>query len=249
MKYILVLLFPYIVCGCVDSDKREHTISNQINVSVLVDVTDPKLLDLWPTARTVLPLFQCQKFPENSCWFSLSVISQLKINPRYEFQLPPAVEMEALNTKDDIQWRKKQILKFYDTVSRIFDRTYAMYDTTASMQYSECWSTIAKNLERLSQQPGDQKLLVVYSDLAEKGSAGNAYTEFTGKNTSEIRTRLELDYSIKGDCKGIQLIIIYQPKDRKDDARFNNMLEVYEDMLREKGVLVRHQASSAIQWN
>lgn len=241
---IVALLIPFFLLGCAQEHDKEQVTIEQTTVATVIDVTDPRQVALWPKAYPILALYHCDKFPASACKFSLSVISNLKTNPSYSVYMPTEAETEKRNTTDDAQWRKKQILKFYDSVSSVIEGFYTLYDTSKSLPYSECWGTVVKQLKELSRQPGTRKVLLLFSDLQEKGYAGNAYTTFKTMSISQIKNALEKQITVDEQVTNIKVIVVYQPKDREDDARFSKMYQVYKELLEQKGVIVTQQSKN-----
>jgi hypothetical protein len=244
MKICLTLLLTLFIVGC-NSKKDDESLANkQKSIAVIVDITDAKTLKLYPTVNPILSLYKFEEAQEQAYSFTLSIISNLKTNPTYQSYLPNDSVTEKLNKNDDVQFRKKMIRLFQDSTSKIFKRFYEENDTNKSLPFSECWSSIAKNLEELSLQPTGEKYLIVFSDLQELSLTGSAYNSFKKMSVEAIGKKLISEIQVPKNLEEIELIIVYQPRDRDDDLRFTKMLKVYKHILQNSGLAIRHKANN-----
>lgn len=243
MKTIFIFSFILVLFGCKEKGAGRKQIQESSAIEVLVDVTDPQKLKLWPNPVPILKLYNCSSSTEQACTFGIQAISDISINRVYQAHLPPQVETEKLDVADDVQHRSKCIIKFYDSVTTLFNRFYSETDTTHSRPYSECWVTIIKTLERLNSQPAIRKFLIIFSDLAEN-SVVTAYKKGKNLDTATIRNGLEKLLPVPQKITGTKVIIVYQPADRADDLRFTKMFQVYKSILEKHGAVVSTQASN-----
>jgi hypothetical protein len=244
MKIYQTLLLSLFIMGCNSKRSNKAFPSKQKSIAVVVDITDAKTLKLFPLANPILSLYKFEEAQEQAYSFTLSVISNLKTNPTYQSYLPNDSVTEKLNKNDDVQFRKKMIRLFQDSTRKIFKRFYEENDTTKSLPFSECWSSIAENLEELSLQPAGEKYLIVFSDLQELSLTGSAYNSFKKMSVEAIGKKLISKIQVPKNLEEIELIIVYQPKDRDDDLRFTKMLKVYNHILQNRGLAIRHQANN-----
>jgi hypothetical protein len=244
MNTCLKLLIVFLIFGCNSKSYNESIANKQKSISVLVDITDAKTLKLFPLVNPILELYKFDEVQEEAFSFSLSVISNLKTNQTYLNYLSNDSVTNKLNKNDDIQFRKKMIRLFQDSTRKIFKRFYDENDTTKSLPFSECWSSIAENLEELSLQPEGEKYLIVFSDLQELSISGSAYNSFKKMNVNAISKKLNSEIPVPKNLGGIKLIVVYQSKDRDDDLRFTKMLHVYKEILLNSGVSIKHQSNN-----
>jgi hypothetical protein len=234
----MLLTFLAISCnqnGSVDA-KEQQLVSRM----VILDVSDAKKLKLWPAFKAILKSYNLDKNPKMAAWLGIRLISDLRTNPSNSIFLPDNNETEKLNHRDDVQWRKRCIVRFYDSAKSIIDNLKPQYDN-CHKSYSECWATISEGLSILSKQPGHDKRLFIYSDLEEQSLIGSAYKNFKTLDATAIANTLIKSKPVDCDINGIEVIIIYQPheNDRADDQRFNKMVDVYRKIIEPLGGLLK----------
>lgn len=222
--------------------EKQTEAGNSIAITVIADVTDPKLI--WLKAEPILPLYQFNKNPNAEAWFRLTTITDKQINPVFNYHLPKAAEAEQFNNYGDEQFRKKNILAFYEKIKSSIDTFYKMFDTTASLSHSECFATIATELTKLQNLPARMKLLIVYSDLLER-SVFDAYEHIENATPQEIAGILLKQHSIPATLKEIEVIVVYQPSTRKEDQQVVKMLSAYKNIIESRGGLLKVQASQS----
>jgi len=243
MKTIFILVYLTVIFGCRETSSIKEQSREETAIEILIDVTDPQKLKLWPDPVPILRLYDCSSNPELACTFGMQAISDISINRVYNAYLPPASETEKLNIADDIQHRSKYIVKFYDSVKALFNRFYQETDTTKSLSYSECWLSIARSLERMNSHTTTRKFLIVFSDLAEN-SVVTVYQKGKSLEQEAIKKLLEKLSPVPPGITGTTIIIVYQPVDRDDDTRFRKILESYRLLLEPHGVRIVHKASN-----
>lgn len=243
MKEFFMILLVSTISSCASNKDNEKAPIKQTTVAAVVDLTDATTLKLWPKVKPIIALYKCSEFPDQACKFSITAISDLKTNPVYQPLLPNALETEKLNRNDDMQWRSKEIQKYYDDVTKILSRFYQANDTSKNRSHSEVWETIARSLENLAKEPDGEKYLLVFSDLQEMSLTGNAYKSFKTMTIEAIAKKLTDAHPIPKNINGIIVAVVYQPMGREDDLRFNQMYMVYKAMLEAEGVLVSNQAT------
>ena len=213
-------------------------------IIVIIDPTNKK--QIWPTANPILKLYTLERFPNAECSFELLSITDKKLNPSFHSYLADNNTTELENTEDDPQFRNKKIVQFYGLVRDNFNDAYSFFDTTQPRSYSECWLTITKGLSELTQKKADSKYLIIASDLMEKSDILNTYIECGRSSVQTIAQKLQKVYPVPTDLHGITVYIVYQPKDRNDDSRFNKMFEVYKSLLGSNGAILKAQATNTI---
>lgn len=244
MKMLFVLIGALNLYGCRPDANNRQLNEKESAIQVIVDVTDPQKLQIWPRPVPILRLYHCDLVPEQACSFKLRTISDISINREYQVYLPTKAVTEKLNLTDDILHRKNNILRFYDSVKTLFNRFYIEKDTTNEKEFSECWTVIVKSLAELSLSGATTKAIIVFSDLAEKSALGNAYTSKMSTDTIAMKGVLEKAISQPQNMKGSEMYIVYQPNNREDEARFNKMLQAYKQMLEPYGMIVHHQSNA-----
>ena len=243
MKKYVILLLVSVISGCTGKKDNQQSPIKQTTVAMVVDLTDAKTLKLWPKVKSILALYHCTDFPEQSCKFSVTAISDLKTNPAYQAFLPNVLETEKSNTNDDIQWRSKVIRRYYNDITKLMFWFYQENDTSINRNHSEVWETIARSIESLVKESPSEKYLLIFSDLGEMSLTGNVYKAFQTLSIEAIVKKLTKAYAVPQNIKGVKVIVVYQPVNREDDLRFNKMFKVYKTMLKVKGALISRQAT------
>jgi len=144
--------------------------------------------------------------------------------------------------------RDKTVLLFYDSVRSILNsqsESHASY----TLPHSECFRTIAAELRVLSSTPASRKLLLVYSDLNENSDIASFYESTTyeqvGHQAASVQKKFEATNLLPTSLKNIIVIFLYQPLNRKDDARFNMIIEhVFRPILERRHARVVVQAQT-----
>jgi len=211
-------------------------------IAIVADVTNKRLI--WPSATATLSMFRCDEQPDEACTFILTAISNKQINPVFSCILPDATTTEKRNYNDDAQFRKKCILTFYHQIGNAYRNFYSMFDTTQTLDHSEVFATLSSTLHELVADSSDEKILVMYSDLLEKSSYGNAYTNFTRLPVSTIAERFNATGLLPNSLKGITVVVVYNTTGRADDARFIRMYSAYKLLLEQRGAIVKEQANN-----
>ncbi len=231
MKSIIILSLLFLASGCFLSTS-DSDVPNSTAVSVVGDITDKK--KLWPSVAPILQLYNFTDHPSEEAWFSLTYISDKKINPRIAYHLPTEEEAEKSNTYDDPQFRKRNIKGFYNQINKAVDTFYKSVDTTKSLNYSECFAVIAMELTELSKLNADQKILLAFTDLLEL-SALDAYQEIDTATPKKIASLLLQHHTIPKVLEGIRMIVIYAPKTRVEDQKVVKMAEAYKYLIESRG--------------
>jgi hypothetical protein len=229
MKTTIVCSLALLFICCHTQNEQDPPVSHSTAVTAIGDVTDPK--QLWIRSVSILPLYNFTQYPNAEAWFNLTAISDKQINPSFRYHLPTAQEAEQYNAYGDEQYRTKTIIQYYSQIRQAIDTFYRIFDTTASLNNSECFSVIATELTRLQHLPAERKFLLVYSDLMER-SVVDAYSNSTPQ---EISNRLLQYFPIPDSLTGIKVWIIYQPGTRSEDQQVNRMIQVYQQIIEARG--------------
>ncbi len=218
-------------CSGLSGDKP----SPGIAIAMVVDFTDPK--KLWPSAGTTLPLFHLETTPDIEASLHISPITNLQTTPLFSAHLPDVATTNSHNVTDDPQYRSRSVLQFYTEAKQSFTQLYNQFDSSKSLTYSECYISICRQLEWLASVNGTRYLLI-FSDLAEKSSAFNAYTNLKNLTIETVVKKLQAYYPLPPNLQGIHVVFCYQPINRVDDMRFNTMAAAYKKLLEAKGASI-----------
>jgi hypothetical protein len=217
-----VLVLNSLSCG--GSPPKQSTMS----ISVLIDRTDNLNLD--PEKELIYSLFHLntKSLTEVEAGVSIRVseISSVDFNHNTDIKIPP-VDFHSINIKA----RQKEIARFYEQLDQAFKHSEKKPEGNSSI-----FVPIAREANRITKSDAQQKLLIVYSDLAEHSSWLNSYREY--KKPTEILTKKFKDQIDLVDLSGVKLIIRYIPRNTEDNERFNRLVNVYTKLFEEKGATV-----------
>lgn len=242
-QYIAILAIVVFLVSCQKAYKENN---RSISVSVIIDITD--LQQLHPESESIIPMFGLQYDVEKSVIFRITPLTDRQLNPVREIRLKDAGSNNKDNVGDDDNFRKKQIIHFYDTVRKsISEETQsALADT--SLSYSECFTTILNEVLKRKKNAGDSVIILVFSDLNENSSVFNVYTNENKalllQHPENVARIFEQKKSIPDSIKHTTLILVYDPKSREDDGVFMKMAEVYRLIFEHRGVTVMVQATN-----
>lgn len=242
MKSIFIYITLHILFASCTQDQKYHEKNkpSSVTISALFDTTDPNLFKV--TSDQVLQLFNCEENPTAEFTFYLKPISDKRLNPRTMYHLANAATTDKKNEQHDPQNRNRNISAFYTTVRKSLNDFNSQSNTSNSMQNSECFLAIADELILLVQDTSEQKTLIVFSDLRERGSIMNSYSEDLSQ-PGKIAGKLASLPPKLPNLRGIKVLIVFNPKDRQEDKAFGCMAEAYKVLLEKKGAVVSIQAN------
>jgi hypothetical protein len=237
-KYIYYSLL--LLCGMNTScNKNEQSENATMQIAILVDVTDKRIV--FPEALNILSLLDMKNDSKKSVLFSLATMTDKILNPRVELFLPTDSITEIDNKADDPYFREKAILQFYKTVKEAIAKTNTIVEADSSIQFSECFSSIASELTLISRNKKSKNYLFVYSDLFENSTL---YKIYAHKNNSQESIKKELEkkftttHLLPENLSNITVYFIFQPKTREEDQLYATVFSVYKKILTERGATV-----------
>lgn len=239
----LVPLFITIVLflGCDKGAKETST-----TISVILDITDPH--QLHPVTETIIPLFQLNKNENNEAVFRFMPLTDRELNPITEFYLPLGSISENENNSDDENYRKKQIIDFYDSIGKCVTEQNMLATVDTPLANSECFKTIVKELQWSNLHKSDSTVLLVYSDLDEHSSIFSVFNKDNRKqldtNMGKVVRLFEENEIIPDHISSTTIIFIYNPKSRADDALYMKMVLLYKCIFEPRGVTIIVQANN-----
>jgi hypothetical protein len=243
MKKHFLVSFTLLALSCENQSVKRNS-NYAVTHRYVIDITDKK--KLWPTSSFILRSFNCEENPNADYRFTINLISDKKINQQFSSHLGSAIAEDNLNTEDDIQFRKKRILGFYKNVEEEVSKFYQQFDTTKSLRQSQCWYTIASVLTDLSKDTSQKRRVIIYSDLLDKNADYSTYESLKKNDILKIGEELQNITPILLSLKGIEITIIYLPKDIEDDRRFSKIYSVYKALLEQKGATVNLKTTDEI---
>lgn len=220
----IVLLIAY-TFGCSEKPK---TISE---VSVIWDVTEahsPR-----PEAGEIIPLLALDE-PTNGATFRFTYASDVSFNHETVFILPVGGNAITTNQFD----RKRKIEKFKQQIAAFLD---SLSDDTVGRPNSSLFVPMAKSLNQLAASAANRKYLLVYSDLRENSSVMSFYNPkilALLQNDSAKAEALLAAQEQLGELNGIEIHLLYQPKDAADDAGYRIISGFYKSLFERKGAKV-----------
>lgn len=229
-KSTLITASICFLCSCMQQTKQ----GEQIAVTVLVDITDPH--QVYPDAKTVLPLFGLEGNQNNKAVFKLLPITDRKLNPEASILLEEGKKTEQFNHRQDPLFRKRLIVQFYDSVKNVL-RTFREEKEKAdtSLHNSEVFFMIARELTLLKEGQSKKRVLLIYSDLQENSDLVSVYHKKKHIKQRDIATYFEKTNLLPEDLKNITVVVIYKAPTREADTNFMKLSAIYEQMIQKRG--------------
>jgi len=242
-KAMLLLICNLILYSC--TSKKDVKNSN-VQVSVIVDETDQ--LKVLPETSALFNLYNFD-FEENiAATFRIRSLTDKQLNPVREFHLPDGAETEKSNQKEDPYYREKVIQSFYTNIKHAVMQVDSDAMKDSSLQYSECFRTLAEELQRFQKDNQWKSVLVVFSDLQENSDFFTCYSKANQiqlcKKPDSIVTLFNNTGLLPKNLKGVEVFFIYKPISRQDDQRFAVMASIFKKLLVDRGCDVKIQANS-----
>lgn len=233
-------LFASLLSGCEQAEED----SAAIEVAVLYDQTDTMLLR--PDTKRLLGLFDFANHTNRAAGFYAAPITDRKLNEAYRVQLPDAVYTEAHNETDDVSYRTTCISAFSANVDSVLTKLINPPHAAPSLANTECMSSIARALWKLSTSKAPERVLCIYSDLMEN-AALSLYS--TGpsrslKDTAAIAERLLKEAPLPDRLTGITVWLLYRPPSREADLRYSVISAAYRNLLTGRGASVSVSATN-----
>jgi len=233
-------------CACKNTNP---IISNRsVDITAIVDVTNQQTV--LPKTESILKLYDFDSDRNIKASFRICSITDKQLNPEKDTYLPNGSVTEKDNLQDDPYYREKLILSFYNQVRKDINDFIGANKNDTSLNHSECFRTIADELSDMKNNQARKKILLVFSDLQENSDLFDCYKtkdqELLDKKQGEVLKIFEQDNLLPNDLKGITTIFIYDPRNRKEDQHYMNMVSVYKKLLESRGVIVKVQANSDV---
>lgn len=241
MKPIYLFLFILTVTSC---NKKTREDQSYLDLTVVSDVTDHHLL------RPTNSILQLYNFSENKSYganFRYAEITDLMLSKEINIHLPDEEFTDKKNRNNQAMYREKIIVQFMDSVRKTLVSNNAKADTLTKSN-SECFRTIAKQLNALAKSRSMHKLLLAFSNLFEHSTILNVYTggfkNSLAKHADEIEKIFEKTKLLPDNLTGITVVFVFQPANREEDERYNVLINVYTHMLIIRGAKVILQADN-----
>ena len=230
------LLAIVLIASC--NETTHHT----TEVDIIWDVTEQHTPI--PSAKEVLPLFALSKDAAHGAILRFAFASDVSFNHETVFILPAAGNAITTNPFD----RTREIETFEQSIHAFLD-SRAM--DTIGRSHSSLYVPIAKSLNRLAtESTADRRILLVYSDLRENSAVMNFYTPeiltLLHNDSAHAEGMLSAEHSL-GDLSGIEIHLLYQPRDALDDAAYRIISGFYTSLFERKGAHVFVSANVTVQ--
>ena len=233
-----LLIIALVVFIYYQYNDRQLTITE---ASVLRDLTDKHLSQ--PNANELISIYGLlgeRKW--NGGAFRFSNVTDVSYNQIKEVSLEPANELFANEFT-----REKQVGRFKDSIAKIVADAGG---DSVGKEYSSIYLPIANELIHLAESTASRKILVIYSDLMENDIDISLYAkdqlQLFETNSEILKERFEKQ-KLLPSLTGIEVYIIFQPKDKEDDREFQIVSGFYKKMLEEKGAKVIISANLTLQ--
>lgn len=221
----LAIAITFIACG--GTDRRTVT-----EYSILIDETDSTFAI--PTADELYSDLGLDTNIWNGVNFTLARIEDVSYTPRSSFSLSKGGSRLASNE----YVRKGEVDGFRTRITELLD---SVRKDTSGRPNSSIGFQLANELTRLANNAADRKVLVVYSDLMEHRTGLSFYDKQTfallRSDPEKVEEQLFAGAKLP-NLNGIEVRLIYEPKNTHDDAVFHVVSEFYKALLESKGATV-----------
>lgn len=208
-----------------------NTNSYLVSETFLLDKTDSFLAI--PDSASVRNLFSANTDIWQGYEFRLLPLSDVDYNPVYTASLSPACEYLS-----NIYGREDDEKIFFSKIDSAFAKVKSI---PSGRNYSSLYRPIATELKRLSESTAKRRVLVAYSDFMENTFSVSFYKTETFQliktNPDSVKKIFESEISMP-DLKGIEVYLIYQPKNNYDSILFTQTSGFYFKWLESKGAKV-----------
>ncbi len=235
--FILLLLALLVtVVVLIRADRTPTSTLPTAEIAMLRDVTAKNFMQ--PNPDEIFPLFDLTSSPNHGAIFRFADISDVSYNQTKQVKITATGKW--LSNEFD---RQKEIDAFLKSAATICRESQ---NDTLGKDRSSVYLPVARELIRLSQSASQRRILIVYSDLMENGTAISFYHSKEMKrlqsNPETIKKNLE-EMAALPRLDGIEVLFIYQPITAQDDATYRVVSEFYKTMLQDKGARVTIEAN------
>lgn len=204
----------------------------RFDTEIIWDVSDTFLLS--PNWQEIWKGFELDENIWNSGELGFTSISDVEFNKEYRIFLGKDDPEQVTNYV-----RHEAIANFKIDFDTLKVRTGKI---VVGRDSSTVFASIGNILNRMSISDADVKRCYIYSDLQE--NHGNFSTIAKTRNTTDpevIRQHI-LNVTPLHDLTGITVIFRYQPESIEEDRRFKKVVEIYREILMQRGAEVEISA-------
>ena len=238
---MIILCAGFIFESCT---KSTFEINEATAISIVMDTTDYH--KLFPIADPILALYEFDDNINTEAYFRLSCISDKQLTPVTEFHLESGDETEKKNKHRISNFRENHVLIFYDKIRNTIT-SFSSLDTAIQSDYSECYRTIVNETKWLMEKTAGKKVLIIYSDLMENSDLYNFYEMNISTQVFEkekVISTLDSVFALPDHLIGLEVYLVFQPKDRLEDARYQATSKLYKEMFESRGAMVKIQSNN-----
>jgi hypothetical protein len=242
-RSILLALILLASCGKMNKDNIVH----ETDIVLVQDTTDTLLC--LPEPGAILALFGFDVDKNQAASFTYSLITDKRNNPSETINIRDGKTTDKHNEDDDEDYREKLVLAYYDAVRDAVRNFQSVYQSGKSLDHSECFATIANELEGLVQKNGARRSLIVFSDLSENSRDFSCYSgkgkRLLQSSPMKVAELLLKHHPLPKDLRGISVYFVFNPRNREEDFRFGRMANMYRQLLQTRGARVTIQCQNS----
>ena len=246
MKKILFIQIALISFLSQTCQEHKTEVIHSVQVNVLGDITDVHYV--LPIAEPIQKLYDFDVDKNTEGFFRISTITDKHLNPAIEYHLLPGFVTEKNNTLDDPYYRERLVRSFYDSIKNAISNFDAKCLLDSSLKFTECFNTIAGELQLMKNSKAEKHILLVFSDLQENSDLFNCYSkanqELLRKQPDTVIELFNQTQLLPENLLGFNIFFIYQPINRQSDKSFEAMVEIYKKLLVSRGASVKIQADN-----
>lgn len=226
LTYIAIILITIVAVFYFTAEKPTKT-----EVVLIFDRTDKFLSS--PDGNEILSLYDLKANPNRGATFRLVQITDVDYTPTIEANMPPFTTFGGSQIT-----RVTDRAKFQAEIKNALSSLNAKNQSKA---YSSIYAPLVRELARLKESTADTKILLLYSDLMENTDFVSFYSSPT---LALVKTKPDTIRDLLGkqapipDLTGIEIHIIYEPKDHSENSVFTSVSHLYKSMLEAKGAKV-----------
>jgi hypothetical protein len=234
MKQLSSVLIICALAAC--SKKITPCVTHESDITVISDMTDS--FALRPAAEPILALYDFPTDKDQAAAFRLVLITDKLLNPVEDIHIEEGTVTEHQNVNDEVDFREQLVYGFYDAVRKSFTDFPSRYAHHSSLGHSECFATIASELNLLASRKASQENEDAFSCYTEQGR------NMLRINPDKVAMLLQKRCPLPNDLEGVTVYFVYEPLDREQDARFSEMMGIYKRLLKERRARVVVQANN-----
>lgn len=238
MKNIILFLAFELLLLSTSSCSNSNNIEKVNYFSILEDLTEDNF-KATPNSQDVIDYISIDKNKWQGYEIRYSSLTELDLNNlKYV-----SIDSEKKITGNDYL-RKHKIEVFKDSIRSILNKET---DTIADTE-SNIFFPILNELNTLSQLKGEQKELIVFSDLKDNDTEWFSFYNRDDfkllKDNPEKVIQMYLNYVPENySFSNVKLHIIYHPFDAKDNHEFRLMRVIYKEVFEKLGVSITFSAN------